>query len=430
MPGSAPSRARAAPGRGFPATLATTAPRYMAAQRVAIIGAGASGLCALKCCLDEGLVPTCFERSGDIGGLWRFEVSSVPCQPAPWQQHGWVGIRRWQLRKHHTPALHVCGKRVAEENHRKKKSCNSGRPHGASHTGPVSFPPATGQTLPKDLTPGPTRQSQPSPFPSLQSRSHPSPPLLLCSWFLPALSYPSWSHVTPLAVPGPVLPSPSLKAPVAPLPASMTLAHAEAPSAATSVPRLSLPGGKPRSSFLPPPNEAADFSPRDPWRRRQASPPRPDMWVEESGWGAHCTTSARGLGWLGYSLLVLLTVGQKWGWWGRTRAAAPGCRGRNLASRSSHSAASAGAGSATGKTHVATGAMAPRAALGTHHLIRAGETEAQDPPHDPLSPLHGPCRSRAASPPSCRVGCCTCRRVLGAGTGATATCGLILHPQA
>ncbi|NWI25993.1 FMO5 monooxygenase, partial [Sula dactylatra] len=45
----------------------------MAAQRVAIIGAGVSGLCALKCCLDEGLVPICFERSGDIGGLWRFE---------------------------------------------------------------------------------------------------------------------------------------------------------------------------------------------------------------------------------------------------------------------------------------------------------------------------------------------------------------------
>ncbi|XP_074732951.1 flavin-containing monooxygenase 5-like isoform X3 [Strix uralensis] len=45
----------------------------MAARRVAIIGAGASGLCALKCCLDEGLEPTCFERSGDVGGLWRFE---------------------------------------------------------------------------------------------------------------------------------------------------------------------------------------------------------------------------------------------------------------------------------------------------------------------------------------------------------------------
>lgn len=59
----------------------------MAARRVAIIGAGASGLCALKCCLDEGLVPTCFERSGDIGGLWRFEVSPAPCQPAPQQKH-------------------------------------------------------------------------------------------------------------------------------------------------------------------------------------------------------------------------------------------------------------------------------------------------------------------------------------------------------
>uniref|UniRef100_A0A672TW01 Flavin-containing monooxygenase n=1 Tax=Strigops habroptila TaxID=2489341 RepID=A0A672TW01_STRHB len=41
--------------------------------KVAIVGAGASGLCALKCCLDEGLEPTCFERSRFIGGLWRFE---------------------------------------------------------------------------------------------------------------------------------------------------------------------------------------------------------------------------------------------------------------------------------------------------------------------------------------------------------------------
>uniref|UniRef100_A0A674K3A3 Flavin-containing monooxygenase n=1 Tax=Terrapene triunguis TaxID=2587831 RepID=A0A674K3A3_9SAUR len=43
------------------------------AKRVAVIGAGASGLTALKCCLDEGLQPTCFERSEDIGGLWRFQ---------------------------------------------------------------------------------------------------------------------------------------------------------------------------------------------------------------------------------------------------------------------------------------------------------------------------------------------------------------------
>lgn len=42
-------------------------------MKVAVIGAGASGLPALKCCLDEGLEPTCFERSDDIGGLWRFK---------------------------------------------------------------------------------------------------------------------------------------------------------------------------------------------------------------------------------------------------------------------------------------------------------------------------------------------------------------------
>ncbi|XP_070605146.1 flavin-containing monooxygenase 5-like [Erythrolamprus reginae] len=42
-------------------------------KRVAIIGAGASGLTAIKCCLDEGLQPSCFERSDSIGGLWRFQ---------------------------------------------------------------------------------------------------------------------------------------------------------------------------------------------------------------------------------------------------------------------------------------------------------------------------------------------------------------------
>ncbi|XP_068950619.1 flavin-containing monooxygenase 1-like, partial [Petaurus breviceps papuanus] len=41
-------------------------------KRVAIIGAGVSGLTSIKCCLEEGLEPTCFERSGDIGGLWQF----------------------------------------------------------------------------------------------------------------------------------------------------------------------------------------------------------------------------------------------------------------------------------------------------------------------------------------------------------------------
>ncbi|XP_014700659.1 flavin-containing monooxygenase 2 [Equus asinus] len=43
------------------------------AKKVAVIGAGVSGLTSLKCCVDEGLEPTCFERTEDIGGLWRFK---------------------------------------------------------------------------------------------------------------------------------------------------------------------------------------------------------------------------------------------------------------------------------------------------------------------------------------------------------------------
>lgn len=42
------------------------------AVKVAIIGAGCSGLAAIKCCLEEGLDPTCFEKSDDIGGLWKY----------------------------------------------------------------------------------------------------------------------------------------------------------------------------------------------------------------------------------------------------------------------------------------------------------------------------------------------------------------------
>ncbi|NXN19892.1 FMO1 monooxygenase, partial [Indicator maculatus] len=41
-------------------------------MKVAVVGAGVSGLTATKCCLDEGLEPTCFEKSQDIGGVWRF----------------------------------------------------------------------------------------------------------------------------------------------------------------------------------------------------------------------------------------------------------------------------------------------------------------------------------------------------------------------
>uniref|UniRef100_A0A8C5QL55 Flavin-containing monooxygenase n=1 Tax=Leptobrachium leishanense TaxID=445787 RepID=A0A8C5QL55_9ANUR len=41
-------------------------------KTVAIIGAGMSGLAAVKGCLEDGLEPTCFERTAGIGGLWRF----------------------------------------------------------------------------------------------------------------------------------------------------------------------------------------------------------------------------------------------------------------------------------------------------------------------------------------------------------------------
>ncbi|XP_023594218.1 flavin-containing monooxygenase 2 [Trichechus manatus latirostris] len=43
------------------------------AKKVVVIGAGVSGLISLKCCVDEGLEPTCFEKTEDIGGLWRFK---------------------------------------------------------------------------------------------------------------------------------------------------------------------------------------------------------------------------------------------------------------------------------------------------------------------------------------------------------------------
>ncbi|KAJ8388455.1 hypothetical protein AAFF_G00133310 [Aldrovandia affinis] len=47
-------------------------------RRVAVIGAGSSGLASIKCCLDEGLEPICFESSDDIGGLWRYKERPEP----------------------------------------------------------------------------------------------------------------------------------------------------------------------------------------------------------------------------------------------------------------------------------------------------------------------------------------------------------------
>ncbi|NXD51396.1 FMO4 monooxygenase, partial [Corvus moneduloides] len=45
-------------------------------RRVAVIGAGVGGLVSVKCCLDEGLEPICFESSEDIGGIWRYTDST------------------------------------------------------------------------------------------------------------------------------------------------------------------------------------------------------------------------------------------------------------------------------------------------------------------------------------------------------------------
>uniref|UniRef100_A0A672JII9 Flavin-containing monooxygenase n=1 Tax=Salarias fasciatus TaxID=181472 RepID=A0A672JII9_SALFA len=45
-------------------------------QRVAVIGAGSSGLACIKSCVEEGLDPVCFESSDDIGGIWKFRESS------------------------------------------------------------------------------------------------------------------------------------------------------------------------------------------------------------------------------------------------------------------------------------------------------------------------------------------------------------------
>ena len=45
----------------------------MSKKRVAVIGAGASSLAAIKCCLDEGLEPDCIERTSHVGGLWYYQ---------------------------------------------------------------------------------------------------------------------------------------------------------------------------------------------------------------------------------------------------------------------------------------------------------------------------------------------------------------------
>lgn len=46
-------------------------------RTVAIIGGGVSGLICIKCCLDGGLTPICYEMTDDIGGLWNYDANAV-----------------------------------------------------------------------------------------------------------------------------------------------------------------------------------------------------------------------------------------------------------------------------------------------------------------------------------------------------------------
>jgi len=46
-------------------------------KKVAIIGAGPSGLISIKTCIENGLEPVCFEMTDDIGGLWNYKTSLI-----------------------------------------------------------------------------------------------------------------------------------------------------------------------------------------------------------------------------------------------------------------------------------------------------------------------------------------------------------------
>ncbi|XP_074652669.1 dimethylaniline monooxygenase [N-oxide-forming] 2-like [Tubulanus polymorphus] len=54
----------------------------MSKKKVAIIGAGISGLSAIKSCLEERLDPVCFEQLDDIGGIWHYTDDCRPNQGA------------------------------------------------------------------------------------------------------------------------------------------------------------------------------------------------------------------------------------------------------------------------------------------------------------------------------------------------------------
>lgn len=44
----------------------------MAPKRIAVIGSGPTGICAVKTLKEEDMEPVCYERTSHIGGLWRY----------------------------------------------------------------------------------------------------------------------------------------------------------------------------------------------------------------------------------------------------------------------------------------------------------------------------------------------------------------------
>lgn len=46
-------------------------------KRICVIGAGASGINAIKVCREEGFDVVCYEQSNFLGGLWKYRDDDV-----------------------------------------------------------------------------------------------------------------------------------------------------------------------------------------------------------------------------------------------------------------------------------------------------------------------------------------------------------------